>query len=70
MTLIEQQPRVAQDVGRSNRWVLYHDLVRYGVDLKTSTRVTAIEENGVVVETDNTVQKSRRTQWFWLWVEA
>lgn len=57
VTLIEQQPRVAQDVGRSNRWVLYHDLVRYGVDLKTSTRVTAIEENGVVVETDNTVQK-------------
>lgn len=56
VTLIEQLPRVAQDIGRSNRWVIYHDLRRYGVDLKTSTRVVAIEEEGVVVETDDKVQ--------------
>lgn len=57
VTLIEQQPRVAQDVGRSNRWVLYHDLLRYGVELRTSSRVTAIEDDGVVVETDNRAEK-------------
>lgn len=57
VTLIEQQPRVAQDVGRSTRWVIYHDLGRYGVELTTSARVVAIEEDAVVVETDNTVQK-------------
>ena len=57
VTLIEQQRRVAEDVGRSNRWVLYHDLLRYGVDLRTSTRVISIEDDGVVVETDNTVDK-------------
>ena len=57
VTLIEQQRRVAQDIGRSNRWVIYHDLRRYGVDIKTSTRVVAIEEDGVLAETDHQVQK-------------
>lgn len=57
VTLIEQQARVAQDIGRSNRWVIYHDLGRYGVDIKTSARVVAIEEDGVSVETDSQVQK-------------
>ena len=48
---------MAQDIGRSNRWVIYHDLGRYGVDIKTSARVVAIEEDGVSVETDSQVQK-------------
>ncbi len=57
VTLVEQQPRVGQDIGRSNRWIIYHDLRRYGVELRTSTTVVAIEENGVVVETGNKREK-------------
>jgi len=57
LTLIEQQSRVAQDIGRSNRWVIYHDLKRYGVDLRTGTTVRAIEEDGVIVESGGRIEK-------------
>ncbi|MGE5543684.1 MAG: FAD-dependent oxidoreductase [Bacillota bacterium] len=57
VTLIEQQPRVGQDIGRSNRWVINHDLGRYGVDVRTSARVVAIQKDGVVVEAEGGMQK-------------
>ncbi|MGE5370633.1 MAG: FAD-dependent oxidoreductase [Solirubrobacterales bacterium] len=50
ITLIEQQPKIGRDIGRSSKWVISIDLPRFGVEIMTSTRMVAIEDTGVVVE--------------------
>ncbi|HPA84282.1 MAG TPA: FAD-dependent oxidoreductase, partial [Deltaproteobacteria bacterium] len=52
--IIEMLPRLGKDIGMSTRWVEIQMLKLYGVQAVTGATVTAITENGVVVQTDGT----------------
>lgn len=52
--IIEMIPRLGKDIGMSTRWVEIQMLKLYGVQAVTGATVTAITENGVVVQTDGT----------------
>ncbi len=52
VTLIEQQPKIAQDIGKSTRWVILSDLKRFGIQVLTGTQVVKICDGEIVVEKD------------------
>jgi 2,4-dienoyl-CoA reductase (NADPH2) len=47
VTVFEMLPRIGQDVGKSTRWILFDNLKRYKVSVKTGTTVTSVR-NGVI----------------------
>jgi len=47
VTVFEMLPRIGQDVGKSTRWILFDNLKRYKISVKTGTTVTSIR-NGLV----------------------
>ena len=56
VTVFEMLPRIGQDVGKSTRWILFDNLKRYKISVKTGARVTSIH-NGMVK-----FQKDRREE--------
>lgn len=50
VVILEQDRSAGKGVGGSTRWILLQELNRLGVKIQTSTRVLAIEEDGVLVE--------------------
>lgn len=52
VTVLEMLPKVGQDIGLSTRWIVYGLLKRYGVSIKTKTKVTAIGPDHVMAEAD------------------
>ena len=52
VTVFEMLPRIGQDVGKSTRWILFDNLKRYGVSVKTGARVTSIHNGLVKFEKD------------------
>ena len=52
VTVFEMQPRIGQDVGKSTRWILFDNLKRYKVSVKTGTKVTSIRKGAVKFEKD------------------
>ncbi len=51
VTVVEMVERMAVNVGPSTRWVLMKDLQMKGVELRTGTKLVAITDTDVVVET-------------------
>ena len=47
VTVFEMLPRIGQDVGKSTRWILFDNLKRYNISVKTGARVTSVH-NGMV----------------------
>ena len=52
-------PRIGQDIGKSTRWIVFDNLKRYGVKVKTSTRVTSIRDGMVTFEKADQTQQIR-----------
>jgi len=51
ITVLDMLPRLAENVGRTARWVLMKNLRLMGVDLRPNTKLLEITENAVIVET-------------------
>ncbi len=49
VTVFEMLDKAGFDIGKSTRWVLMDRLTRLGVDIRTSTKVTAIEKDGTIL---------------------
>ena len=47
VTLFEMLPKIGQDVGKSTRWILFDNLKRFKVSVKTGTTVTSIRQGNV-----------------------
>lgn len=47
ITVFEMLPRIGQDVGKSTRWILFDNLKRYRVSVKTGATVTSVRSGMV-----------------------
>jgi 2,4-dienoyl-CoA reductase (NADPH2) len=45
-------PRIGQDVGKSTRWILFDNLKRYKISVKTGAKVTSIRDGIVKFQKD------------------
>jgi 2,4-dienoyl-CoA reductase (NADPH2) len=52
VTVFEMLPRIGKDVGKSTRWILFDNLKRYKVSLKTGTAVTSVRKGTVKFQKD------------------
>jgi 2,4-dienoyl-CoA reductase (NADPH2) len=52
VTVFEMLPRIGQDVGKSTRWILFDNLKRYKISVKTGTRVTSIHDGIIKFQKD------------------
>ncbi len=52
VTVFEMLPRIGKDVGKSTKWILFDNLKRYKVSVKTSTTVTSIRKGTVKFQKD------------------
>ncbi len=53
VTVFEMLPRIGQDVGKSTRWILFDNLKRFKVSVKTGTTVTSIRKGTVKFKKDD-----------------
>jgi 2,4-dienoyl-CoA reductase (NADPH2) len=53
ITVIDQLPRLADNAGRTSRWVLMKSLSLMQVDLRPNTKLLEINDDSVVVETED-----------------
>jgi 2,4-dienoyl-CoA reductase (NADPH2) len=53
ITVFEMLPKIGQDVGKSTRWVLFDNLKRYKVSVKTGTTVTSVRDAMVRFKKDD-----------------
>lgn len=52
VTVFEILPKAGADVGKSTKWILNDNLKRYGVKVRTSTRVVAVDGGKITYEFD------------------
>lgn len=52
VTIFEMLPKAGADVGKSTRWVLFDSLERFGIDIRTNTKVLSIDNGTVVVDAE------------------
>ena len=52
VTVFEMLPRIGQDVGKSTRWILFDNLKRYKISVKTGAKVTSIADGIVKFQKD------------------
>ena len=52
VTVFEMLPRIGKDVGKSTRWILFDNLKRYKVSVKTGTAVTSIRKGMLKFQKD------------------
>jgi hypothetical protein len=52
VTVFEMLPRIGQDVGKSTRWILFDNLKRYKISVKTGAKVRSIADGVVKFEKD------------------
>jgi 2,4-dienoyl-CoA reductase (NADPH2) len=45
-------PKIGQDVGKSTRWILFDNLKRYKISVKTGARVTSVRDGIVKFQKD------------------
>ena len=53
VTVFEMLPKIGQDVGKSTRWILFDNLKRFKVSVKTGTTVTSIRNGTVKFKKDD-----------------
>ena len=59
VTVFEMLPRIGQDIGKSTRWIVFDNLKRYGIKVKTGTRVTSIRDGMLTFEKADQTQQIR-----------
>jgi 2,4-dienoyl-CoA reductase (NADPH2) len=52
VTVFEMLPRIGQDVGKSTRWILFDNLKRYKISVKTGAKVISIADGIVKFQKD------------------
>jgi 2,4-dienoyl-CoA reductase (NADPH2) len=52
VTVFEMLPKAGADVGKSTRWVLFDSLDRFGIHIRTSTKVLSIDNGTVIVDAE------------------
>ncbi len=52
VTVFEMLPRIGKDVGKSTKWILFDNLKRYKVSVKTGTTVASIRKGTVKFQKD------------------
>ena len=52
VTVFEMLPRIGQDVGKSTRWILFDNLKRYQISVKTGAKVTSIRDGFLKFQKD------------------
>jgi len=57
VTVFEMRPKIGQDVGKSTRWILFDNLKRFKVSVKTGTTVTSIREGTVKFKKDDQAEE-------------
>jgi 2,4-dienoyl-CoA reductase (NADPH2) len=57
VTVFEMRPRIGQDVGKSTRWIVFDNLKRFGISVKTGARVTSIRDGNVKFEKEDQTQQ-------------
>ena len=55
--LLEMIDRLGKDIGRSTRWTMMQDISRYGVETKTGAKALEINQTGVKIEIDGSVEE-------------
>ncbi len=50
VTVFEMLPKAGQDVGKSTKWILMSNLKRYGVQIKTDSKVVSIKDGSLTYE--------------------
>ena len=50
VTVFEKLPKIGQDIGKSTRWIVFDNLKRFKIAVKTSAKVTAIRDGNVTIE--------------------
>lgn len=53
VTVFEMLPQVGKNVGKSTKWVLFDNIARYGIAIKTDTKVLAIKNGVITYEKNN-----------------
>ncbi len=53
VTIFEMLPKIGRDVGKSTRWILFDNLKRFKVSVKTGTTVSSIRQGTVKFKKDN-----------------
>ncbi len=59
VTVFEMMPKAGADVGKSTKWVLMGNLDRYGVTVKTNSRVLSVKEGVIEYETPDGIEKKQ-----------
>ncbi|MFH2064594.1 MAG: FAD-dependent oxidoreductase [Pseudomonadota bacterium] len=57
VTVFEMLPKVGKDVGKSTKWVLFGNLEKHGIQIRTQAKVCSIHNGTVVYETDGKTEK-------------
>jgi 2,4-dienoyl-CoA reductase (NADPH2) len=57
VTVFEMLPRIGQDVGKSTRWILFDNLKRYKISVKTGAKVRSIADGVVKFEKDGRAEQ-------------
>ena len=57
VTVFEMLPKVGKDVGKSTRWVLFGNLEKYGIQIRTQAKVSSIKNGTVMYETDGKIEQ-------------
>ena len=57
VTIFEMLPKIGQDVGKSTRWILFDNLKRFRVSVKTGATVTSIRNGTVKFKKGETEEK-------------
>ncbi|RJP75326.1 MAG: FAD-binding protein [Desulfobacteraceae bacterium] len=57
VTVFEMLPKVGKDVGKSTKWVLFGNLEKHGIQIRTQAKVCSIHHGTVVYETDGKTEK-------------
>jgi 2,4-dienoyl-CoA reductase (NADPH2) len=57
VTVFEMLPRIGQDIGKSTRWIVFDNLKRYGVTVKTGATVSSIRDGNVKFQKEEQEQQ-------------
>jgi len=57
VTVFEMLPEIGRDVGKSTKWILLDNLTRYGVQVKTGTRVGSVRNGIVTFEKEDKLER-------------
>lgn len=57
VTVFEKLPRIGQDIGKSTRWIVFDNLKRFKIAVKTGAKVTSIRDGNVKFEKEDRTQQ-------------